>query len=579
MPKARKVAKQGGRTLRKSRYVSFFRKKDEIYAYHDLWGYILQMDRKVCDFIHAFGEGRNEREVSAEFADRFRPEEAEGFIGTFVQHRCLVPPRLDEETEAFERGHPVYGPWTVHYAARPEEVILAVKDRSVGRVVLERLERVASRFFLAASGEKTCAEIADALEKEYGGGDVRTDLRRLVFRLTHSDRQALKLVDRPIFEYLAFPPPYLRSTMPFPRLEDARDRDGEGPEVVDLAAFHRREVEDAAAQFDVEETTLSHMFREPHEALSGKTYGEAFAHALLERALLPRGGAANVVEVGGGVGFFALRFLRAVEEEDRDLYAGLRYAIVDLSQVLQDSQRMLTFGLERKARFVRANASRGLPLRDGSVDLLLSNEVIADLETVRLRRADVAAGRAPARAHPSVREAVALARRHDLPLDDAPEVFWLNLGALRLLEELPRVLRPGGAAVLVEFGGESRYPVESTHLSHGEFSIHFGHLAHVAARIGLSCELLPVMDLIGLKGDVRVLATTKSFFEALRALLGRRGISLQKLAYTEQAFKDLVGERIEPRRLHGLSFKPIKERALGLHPPEFLAAVLRKPAP
>jgi len=576
--KAPRAAASAGRTLRKSRHISFFRKKDEIFVYHDLWGYLLQMDEKVRAFIEAFGDGAKESAVVRAFADRFRPEEAEGFIGTCVQHRCLVPPRLDEVAEAFEKGHPVFGPWNVHYAPREDEVVLSYKDRAAGRVVLERLTGAEAQLFLAAKGgEKTAAEIAAALEKTNPGQDLKAELARLLFRLTHSDRQVLKLVDRPLFEYLAFPPPYLRSTMPFARLDEARDQTGEGPEVVDLTAFHRREIEDAAAQFDVEETTLSHMFREPHEALKGRSYGEAFSDAVLERRLLPEAPRLEVVEVGGGVGFFALRFLRALQARDRSLYERTRYTIVDLSQVLQDSQRMLTFGLQRDVRFVRANASRGLPLREGSVDLLLSNEVIADLETVRLLRADVGAKKVPAKAHPSVKEALALIRRHDLPVDDAPEVFWLNLGALKLVEELARALRPGGAAVLTEFGGESRYPVESTHLSHGEFSIHFGHLAHVARRLGLEVELTDVLSLLGFDGDVRVLATTRSFFESLRTLLGRRGISLQKLAYTEKGMRDLLAGRMDLEKLHGLSFRAIRDRALGLFPPEFLVAVIKKP--
>ena len=169
-------------------------------------------------------------------------------------------------------------------------------------------------------------------------------------------------------------------------------------------------------------------------------------------------------------------------------------------------------------------------------------------------------------------------RRLALPVDDAPEVFWLNFGALRFVEELARVLRPGGAAVLVEFGGLARYPVESTHLAHSEFSIHFGHLRHAAERAGLEVEITDIMDFLAMRGDVRVLATTRTFFECLRALLARRGVSLQKVAYGERQFRDLVEPRLGGGALEGLVFKPVRERALGLHPPEFHVAILRKPA-
>src|SRR6185436_19413503 len=89
-----------------------------------------------------------------------------------------------------------------------------------------------------------------------------------------------------------------------------------------------------------------------------------------------------------GVGFFVLRILAALRQKAGRRYEALRYQILDLSQVLQDSQRMLHFG-DAKVRYILGNASRSLPFRDASLDLVLSNEVIADFETVRLRRADL----------------------------------------------------------------------------------------------------------------------------------------------------------------------------------------------
>jgi SAM-dependent methyltransferase len=580
---ARTEAAAKTQTLRCSRHLSFFRKKDEIYLYHDLWGFILQMDARVHALLESFaGAGRPVADAARRArAAGLRPEEIDGFIATFRQHRCLVAPRADEEAEALETGYPVRAAWTVSWTApgrgaAASSVVLAYKDRGLGRVVLDRLEPVAARLWELASGEATLIDIARRLAGELGiaEGEAAAEVRRAAFRFTHSDRQVLKLTDRPLYEYLSFAPPYLRSTMPYPRLDDP-EASAEAPDVVDLASFHRAEIEDAQAQFDVEETTLSHMFRDPHEALGGKSYGEAFADALAERGLLPRGG--RVLEVGGGVGFFALRLLARVRDRAPETYERLRYAILDLSQVLQDSQRML-HAPDAKVRFVLGNASRSLPLRDASVDLILSNEVIADFETVRLRRADLEGGRRrPAGGEdPRVEAARALVLRHGLPIDDAPEVFWLNFGALKLVEEIARVLKPGGAAVLVEFGGIARYPVESTHLAHSEFSIHFGHLRHVAERVGLAAEMTDIMDFLAMRGDVRVLATTRTFFECLRALLGRRGISLQKLAYTERAFRELVEPRLGGGTLHGPVFRPVRDRALGLHPPEFQVAILRK---
>ena len=44
----------------------------------------------------------------------------------------------------------------------------------------------------------------------------------------------------------------------------------------------------------------------------------------------------------------------------------------------------------------------------------------------------------------------ALASRHGISFDGAPEDAWVNAGALRFVEEVARVLVPGGGAVLTE---------------------------------------------------------------------------------------------------------------------------------
>ena len=60
----------------------------------------------------------------------------------------------------------------------------------------------------------------------------------------------------------------------------------------------------------------------------------------------------------------------------------LGYAILDLAPVLQASQRGLNEASGSPIRFLQADASKPLPLKDDSVSLLVSNEVIADLLTI-----------------------------------------------------------------------------------------------------------------------------------------------------------------------------------------------------
>src|SRR5437763_6990441 len=102
----------------------------------------------------------------------------------------------------------------------------------------------------AFDGEKRLAELR-----------VRFDaakLGALVRRLVHSDVQALKLSMMPWSQYAKRPgmaPPYLGSTMPYPAWRPGAPV----PPPPALAEYHRDAIQDADAQFDHLETTLSHL--------------------------------------------------------------------------------------------------------------------------------------------------------------------------------------------------------------------------------------------------------------------------------------------------------------------------------
>ena len=50
--------------------------------------------------------------------------------------------------------------------------------------------------------------------------------------------------------------------------------------------YYEKSISDPAKQFDLIETTISHLFRFPHPALQGLSYGAAFCKQVLERKLL-----------------------------------------------------------------------------------------------------------------------------------------------------------------------------------------------------------------------------------------------------------------------------------------------------
>ena len=238
-------------------------------------------------------------------------------------------------------------------------------------------------------------------------------------------------------------------------------------------AHHRTDRLPAKRRFDEVECTVSHLLRLPHPALGGRRYGEALLQGLSARGLAPN--RTGVLEIGGGAGHLA----EAAWRGEAGAFTQARWTSLDLSPALARAQQRRVLeasqprGPHRRWSGLRADALE-LPLRSGSLDgLVLANEVIADLP--------VEAGR--------------------------------NTGAIALVRELARVLRPGGAAVLTEFGGDfAPGPVQLLASGgdgeHVEWSIDFRQLRAAASEEGLAVEELPLHELLSADLTVRCASYT-----------------------------------------------------------------------
>ena len=254
-------------------------------------------------------------------------------------------------------------------------------------------------------------------------------------------------------------------------------------------AHHRRDRVPVRRRFDEVECTVSHLLRFPHPALGGRRYGEALLQGIASRGIGP--GTTGVLEIGGGAGHLA----EAAWRGDAGPFTRVRWTALDLSPVLISAQRARVAGgsgpaanagrsgaldeaaltADPRSRWsgVRADAT-GLPLRSTSIDgLILANEVIADLPVEGTR----------------------------------------NAGAVRLVRELARVLAPGGAAVLTEFGGDfDTAPVRLLgpfgQGEHVEWSIDFRQLRDAALESGLDVEELALHALLGADLTIRCASYT-----------------------------------------------------------------------
>jgi hypothetical protein len=74
------------------------------------------------------------------------------------------------------------------------------------------------------------------------------------------------------------------------------------------------------------------------------------------------------------------------------------------------------------------------------------------------------------------------------------------------------------------------------------------------------------------------LATTRSHFRALRAMLADAGVELPKLGYTRELLAAKLGDKVATADIGELRWDKIEDRLMGLVPHEFKALVVRKPS-
>lgn len=547
-------------TLRRSRHLSWFSHMGAVYLFHDLYGYLMEMSPDIAELVEAFAEPAPTAATLDRFANRFGDADPATFVDVFTAHSALVEPD-DVEADLVWPFVPIKGRWNIwHRHGDQITLYTAWGDRPVARVALDAEQ---TAMWNAFDGETRLSELTKKHDP--------AKLAALVRRLTHSDVQALKLSMLPWSTYAKRPgsaPPYLTSTMPYPRW-----RPGTPPvNPVDLTAYHRNDIAHGDTQFDHHETTLSHLFREPHPALGGRTYGTALVDALLARKLIGEG-QVRILEIGAGLGYVARDVIARLSAGGR----GVAYTIVELAPALAAAQQHV---LGSAATWVQNDALTAI-LPDNAFDLVLCNEMVGDLPAKQLHRSDVglAGDDSGSVDRERLRAVSPLAAELSIPLDDAPDPFYLQTGAFELIARISRWLAPGGTAVVTEFGNLNAWPRLSTHLDHPELSTHFGHLLHIARGRGLTGDFEFVMDLIELDRNEQGLTTTRSQFRALRALAADAGIDLPKLGFTRAMFEQTVAGKLELDAIGDLRFEKIEDRLMGLVPHEFKALILRKPHP
>jgi SAM-dependent methyltransferase len=534
-----------------------------VYLFHDLYGYLMQMSPDIADMIEAFSDGVDTEETIQYFKGKLSDADPREFVEVLTIHAVLVDPKEDE-IEGMWAFVPIKGKWNI-WQRRGDRLTLwtAWGDRPIQQLFLDADE---TKIWDALDGQKRLIELRHHHDNE--------KLLALVRRLVHHDVQALKMSMMPWSVYAKRPsmaPAYLGSTMPYPSWKPGTPV----PPAPALDAYHQFEITEADPQFDHQETTLSHLLRVPHPVLASpagsgarRTYGQALVDVLLARTAV-REGAVRVLEIGAGLGYVAGDVIERLRAAGRQV----SYTIIELSPALAAAQQ----GRLGTAATWIAGSVLDVAL-DGPFDLILSNEMAGDLPARQLSRPDVGLAAEDGTAdRAKLRDISAAAADLGVVVDDAPEPFYLQTGAIDMIARIARWLAPGGTAIVTEFGDVAKWPKLSTQLDHPELSTHFGHLTQAARGAGLEAKVEFVIDLLDFDRTLQGLATTRSHFRALRALAADAGVDLPKIGFTPELLAETVTDKLDLTTVGELRWDKIEDRLMGLVPHEFKALVLRRP--
>jgi ubiquinone/menaquinone biosynthesis C-methylase UbiE len=332
-----------------------------------------------------------------------------------------------------------------------------------------------------------------------------------------------------------------------------------------LSKFHVQGIQGPHGHFEIIETTVSHLFREPCEAMQGLTYGRLLGKTLRQMGWFspkPK----RILEVGAGLGYVSKELAGELSAEERQ---GINYTFLDLTRPFLGSQTSLARQAGWTATGLQANAEC-LPIASQSVDLIIDNENLADMTPVQFTEEELLTFKG---ANPLHDEALNLIRRMRLPLiPPFPDEVIFNYGAIQFLQEAWRVLKPGGRAILIEFGIENDWPSPVRLPGHTEYEVQFSHLRHAAKWLGFREQYCTLPQLLGMKRDTQVLCTGAAY--TLRRFCQELKKPFSVRAYTESELKTTLGDLY--RKINGLHYHNVLDPAwFGLW--DFKALLLEKP--
>lgn len=501
-----------------------------------------------------------------------------GQLKQLIQEQVLIPegydslaPLLDQfVTRPIQNPALAYrsktGEWILVQTSM-EHLVYSQKRDERPLLIEEKLPSLAADILLLADGTRTLQQVFATLRGGTNGAGILQDseFRAAIDFLTSQERQLIKFTSR--LEDLDDPFSWVNTVPRNLYHSDRRDQPRPDSSTEAIIDFHLHGIEDASWEFDVIEATVNHSFRFPHEALGGVDYGSQFCLSTLTPEVVPllnHSPRLEVLEVGGGTGTFARSFLKQALTTGIDV----NYHILDLSPALMENQRKILSELLPESRHFHQDATE-FDLPGNRFDLIVSNEVIADFPVASVQRNSEQKWEG---------EGAYYLHKYGLSDQDAPDSFVVNAGAFRFLERAWKHLNPGGTLMVSEYGSEQRYAALSYYLNHDEFSIHFGHLAACALKIGFECRLLTLKEFLGFNDEVLVLNAREEHLLCLNHVLKNYGRVFPYAVISKSDFEKQCHGIVEQTGLIGYSFSPLKKAYhFGPYISQFFVLIMNKP--
>ena len=170
-------------------------------------------------------------------------------------------------------------------------------------------------------------------------------------------------------------------------------------------------------------------------------------------------------------------------------------------------------------------------------------------------------------------EALDWIRRLRLPIEaNPPDDVIFNLGPIRFVAELWRVLKPGGHAFLTEFGVEEGWPASVKLPGHTEYEVQYSHLRQAVRWLGFQERYLSLPQFLAMKPDTKVLCTGAAYTIQRFCQAMNRPFTVR--AYTEGELKQALNDMLP--KIHGAHYHDVVDPAwFGLI--DFKVLLLEKP--